>query len=141
MGRANGVTFVEVIGTEVLVRGAPLQYVVTGSEDGTGDGDQRSLGASQCSQPPELGLQVSPFGFGCGPSSFTQGSTQPGIASARGTALSFPTGLVVARTDPCPTHYVSREGKASTVGPTSATKVQARRCLMPGTVTHRSTAL
>ena len=33
------------------------------------------------------------------------------------------------------------EEKASTEGPTSATKVQARRCLMPGTVTHRSTAL
>jgi hypothetical protein len=28
------------------------------------------------------------------------------------------------------------DGNASTVGPTSATRIQARRCLMPGTVSH-----
>ena len=104
MGGANGVALVEVSGAEILVGGGPLQHVVAGGEDRVSNGNQGTLGASQCSESPELRLQVSPFGFGCGPRSFTQGSPQPGIAGARGPALSFPTGLVVARTDPGPTH-------------------------------------
>ena len=77
MGGANGVALVKVIGTEILVGGAPLQHVVTGGEDRVSNGNQGALGASQCSQPPELRLEISPFGFGCGPCSFTQGSPQP----------------------------------------------------------------
>src|SRR3974390_2807720 len=111
MGSTNGVAFVEVIGTEILVGGGPLQHVVAGGKDRVSNGNQGTLGASQCSQPPELRLQVSPFGFGCGPGSFKQGSPQPGSAGARGPALACPTGLIVARTDPCPTHYVSSRWK------------------------------
>src|SRR5215468_6211032 len=141
MGRANGVALVKVSRTEILVGSGPLQHVVTGGEDRVSNGNQGALGASQCSQSPELRLQVSSFGFGCGPCSFTQGSTQPGIASARGTALSFPTGLVVARTDPCPTHYVSGRRESFYRGTHFGDQGQAKRYLMPGTVIHRSTAL
>jgi hypothetical protein len=75
MGRSNGVAFIEVVRAELLVCGSALQHVVTGGKDRTGDGDQCALGTAQCSQAPELRLQVSPFAFGSCPGGLAQCST------------------------------------------------------------------
>ena len=48
-GRSNGVAFVVVVGTQVLVGGGPLQHVVASGKDGIGDGDERTLRTAQCS--------------------------------------------------------------------------------------------
>jgi len=49
MGRSNGVAFVEVLRAELLVGGGALQHIVTGGKDRTSDGNQGTLGTSQCS--------------------------------------------------------------------------------------------
>ncbi len=93
MGGPNGVAFVEVVRAEILVGGAPLQHIVAGGKDGTGHSDQRPLGTAQRRQAAELRLQVRPFAFGGGPSSFAQGSAQPGIPTARSAACCTKPGL------------------------------------------------
>jgi len=102
MGRANGVALVKVSRTEILVGSGPLQHVVTGGEDRVSNGNQGALGASQCSQSPELRLQVSPLALGGGPGSFAQRSPRPGIPPVRRAALPFASGPVVAGADACP---------------------------------------
>jgi len=46
VGRSKGVAFVEVIRAKVLVCGGPLQHVVAGGKDRTGDSNQRPLGTA-----------------------------------------------------------------------------------------------
>jgi len=140
MGGPNGVAFVEVVRAEILVGGAPLQHIVAGGKDGTGHSDQRPLGTAQRRQAAELRLQVRPFAFGGGPSSFAQGSAEPGIPTARGAALPFPGGLVVAGTNACPTHHVGRRRKGFYRGTNFGDQGPGQAMFDARTVSHRLTA-
>ncbi len=60
---SKDVALVEVIRAEVLIFGSALEHVVAGGENGTGNGNERTLGAPEGRKASELRLQVGPFGL------------------------------------------------------------------------------
>src|SRR6185312_5015680 len=69
----------EVLRPEIAIRGAVLQHVVDGSEDGGGDSDDRLPGSSPRPDAQELGVQVGGLGPGGRPGTLNEQGLEPRI--------------------------------------------------------------
>ena len=93
---------VEVVGAKIQIHGSVFEHVIDGREDGSGNGDNRLLGAAPRSDAVELSLKVGALGS-CGrPGALHQRSLEPGRSLANATGSALARALVIARADARP---------------------------------------
>src|SRR5277367_6205069 len=132
---------------EVVVEGAITQHVVSGGQDGSGDGADGLLGSPSIAQALKLGLQIAGLFLDAGPGTLHQGGFQPGRAFAHLVGAPLAGTLVVAGAEARPRDKVARGREAACLPlrrrgsmPISETITCAVRSLTPGMLHSRRTA-
>jgi hypothetical protein len=87
---------VEMVWPEVVVEGPVTQHVVSGGQDGSGDGADGLLGSPSIAQALKLGLQIAGLFLDAGPGALHHGGFQPGRALAHLVGAPLAGTLVVA---------------------------------------------
>src|SRR6185312_2935272 len=128
----------EVLRPEIAIRGAVLQHVVDGSEDGGGDSDDRLPGSSPRPDAQELGVQVGGLGPGGRPGTLNEQGLEPRIALAGARRAALAGTLVAPRAEAGPGDQVTARREAAHVGADLGDDALAGELAHPGDGLHQA---